>query len=94
MKKYLLIGGDSAGRTLQLTDELPRIDLHKRVEVEAHWSSREQANKPVARSERFDTYRLQPLHNGKERIEVYCLEGLNPIDELLKGYHPIVKGPY
>lgn len=88
MPNLLLMGGSRAGQTVNLESGNNVFRALVRVTVAGHHERSTHASGGV------EEYHLETIYNGTRDVQVLVLNGVNPIDELLRGYHPIISDDY
>lgn len=91
--KRLLLGGTHAGEVVSLEEDREHLYMIPTIRSPSFHSLAEDMGSRVCSINRptRELYRGMTLRSSKYEIQVFVLDGLDPIEELLSGYRPIAK---
>jgi hypothetical protein len=88
--KRLLLGGTHAGEVVSVDQNREHLYMISTVRFPSSYSLAEERACNINMPPR-ELYKGVTLRSSKYEIQVFVLDGLDPIEELLSGYRPIAK---
>lgn len=91
MKRALLIGGGRAVEIVKVDDSMEFLRMPKIERI--HSGTDFYGGQTQCMAEfKIEYYRKEVIVSGRNQIDVFVIEGSDPLVELLNGYNPVVWG--